>query len=113
MFVLLGLVSIVTFGVLRQRSADTSLLLGALGFALFTCAWVGMYFTLKREAPDHPLVGATYFNLPLGFGPRRTGFRNLVRLVRYHVERHRADRWSIIGIVGLAMLAVSLIGSQL
>jgi hypothetical protein len=90
------------------------LVLGAFGFALFTLAWVAMYFRLKHELPEHPLVDATYLNLPVGFGGgRRAGLRNMVRLVQSHRERHGIDRWSTLLIAGLMMLVGSLVGSML
>ena len=111
MFLLIGLVSIITLVVLLQRSADRFLILAAVGLMFFTFAWVAMYFRLKRELPDHALVDATYLNLPIP-GERRTGLRNMLRLIQLHFERHRFDRWSIMLIVGLAMLALSLVGSM-
>jgi hypothetical protein len=57
-----------------QRPLDPMLTLGVCGFALFTFAWVGMYFRLKRELPEHALVAATYLNLSTGIvGRRRAG----------------------------------------
>jgi hypothetical protein len=110
MFSLIGLASIITIAVLLQRPVDRVLILGACGFTLFTLAWAGMYFRLKRELPEHALVDATYLNLPIGFGgQRRAGFRNMFRLIQFHFERHRIDRWSMLLIAGLAMLAASLI----
>ena len=114
MFLLIGLVSIITIVVLLQRPVDRVLVLGACGFALFTLAWVGMYFRLKRELPEHELVDATYLNLPSGIGgQRRAGLRNMVRLIQFHFERHGIDRWSMLLIAGVVMLAASLIGSML
>ena len=113
MFLLIGLVSIITVGVLLQRPVDWVLVLVACGFALFTLAWVGMYFRLKRELPEHALVHATYLNLPTRFGGRRAGLRNMFRLIRLHFERHSFDRWSMLLIAGGAMLAASLISSML
>ena len=111
MFLLIGLASIVTIVALLQRPLDWLLILSACGFALFTLAWVGMYFRLKRELPEHALVDATYLNLPTGFGgKRRAGFRNMLALIKFHFERHRIDRWSMLLIAGLVMLAASLIG---
>ncbi len=55
MWLLIGLASIVTIVALLQRPL----------------AWVGMYFRLKHELPEHALVDATYLNLPTGFGGRR------------------------------------------
>ena len=111
MFTLIGLASIITIVVLLQRPVDWMLILGACGFTLFTVAWTGMYFRLKRELPDHTLVAATYLNLPTGVGrQRRAGFRNMFRLIQFHFERHRIDGWSMLLIAGLAMmLAPSLI----
>ena len=43
--------------VLLQRPVDWVLVLGACGFALFTLAWVGMYFRLKGEAPVFQRMG--------------------------------------------------------
>jgi hypothetical protein len=113
MFTLIGLASIITIAVLLQRPVDLGLILGACGFTLFTVAWTGMYFRLKRELPDHALVSATYLNLPKGFGQRRAGFRNMFRLIQFHFERHRIDPWSMLLIAGLAILAASLIGYAL
>jgi uncharacterized membrane protein YqjE len=113
MFLLIGLVSIITVAVLLQRPVDRLLVMGACGFALFTLAWVGMYFRLKHELPEHALVGATYLNLT-GFGrQRRAGLRNMLRLIQFHFERRSFDRWSMLLIAGLAMLAASLTGSVL
>jgi len=110
MWLLIGLVSIVTIVALLQRPLDWVLILGACGFALFTLAWVGMYFRLKRELPDHALVNATYLNLSIGIvGKRRAGFRNMLALIQFHFKRHRFDPWSLLLIAGLAMLAASLI----
>jgi len=112
MFVLIGLTSVITLAVLVQGSADRVLILGAGGFAFFTFAWVGMYFRLKRELPEHPLVGATYLNNPFGVGGgRRAGLRNMLRLIQLHFERHSMDRWLTLLIGGVAMLAASLIDS--
>lgn len=114
MFTLAALVAIVMISVLLQSPADWRLILGAGGFSAFTFAWIGMYFRLRRELPDHALVNATYLNLEIGIGrERRAGFYNMVRLIRLHFERHRADLWSILGIAGLAMFAVSAIGYAL
>lgn len=111
MFGLAGLVAIIMITVLLQSPADWLLILGASGFSLFTFAWIGMYFRLRRELPEHALVSATYLNLGIGFGrQRRAGFYNMVRLIRLHFERHRVDLWSILGVAGLAMVAVSAIG---
>ena len=110
MWLLIGLASIVTIVALLQRPLDWVLTLGACGFALFTFAWVGMYFRLKRELPDHALVDATYLNVPTAFGgKRRAGFRNMLALIQFHFKRHRIDPWSLLLIAGLAMLAASLI----
>jgi hypothetical protein len=110
MFLLIGLASIVTIVAVLQRPLDWVLTLGACGFAFLTFAWVGMYFRLKREQPDHALVDATYLNLPIGFGGRRrAGFRNMLALIQFHFKRHRFDPWSLLLIAGLAMLAASLI----
>lgn len=65
---------------------------------------------MKHEAADHPLVNATYFNLPAGFG-RRAGAKNLFALLRLHFERHRLDLWTILLVAGVTMLAAGLIGS--
>ena len=84
------------------------------GLALFTLAWVGLYFRLKRELPEHALVDATYLNCSTGFGGRRrAGFRNMLALIQFHFERHRRDRWSMLLIAGVVMLAASLIGYAL
>lgn len=112
MFVLIGLASIITIGVVLQRPVDWLLILVACGFTLLTVAWAGMYFQLKRELPDHALVGASYLNLPVGFG-RRAGARNMFRLIQFHFERHRIDRWSMLLMAGLAMMALSFIGYAL
>ena len=113
MFLLIGLAAIITLVALLQRPADGLLILAACGFMFFTFAWVAMYFRLKRELPDHALVDATYLNLPIGFGgQRRAGLHNLLRLIQLHFERHRFDRWSMLLIAGLAMLASSLVGSM-
>ena len=111
MFLLIGLVSIITLAVLLQRPVDRVLVLGACGFALFTLAWVGMYFRLKRELPEHALVDATYLNFFAGW--RRAGFRNMLALIQLHFERHRIDLWSMLLIAGVVMLAASFIGSML
>ncbi len=96
MFLLIGLASIVVIVAILQRPLAPVLILGAGGFALFTLAWVGMYYRLKRELPEHALVAATYLNPSTGFGGRRRiGFRNLLALIRFHFERHRIDPWSI------------------
>lgn len=114
MFTLAGLVAIVMIAVLLQSPADRLLILGVCGFTLFTLAWIGMYFRLRRELPEHALVNATYLNLGIGFGrERRAGFYNMLRLIRLHFERHRIDWWSILLIAGLAMVAVSAIGYAL
>lgn len=114
MFSLIGLVSIVTIVAILQRPLNPLLILGAGGFALFNFAWVGMYFRLKRELPEHALVNATYLNLSTGIsGRRRAGFRNMLALIQFHFKRHRIDPWSMLLIAGLAMLAASLIGSVL
>lgn len=114
MFTLAGLVAIVMIAVLLQSSANWPLILGAGGFTLFTLAWIGMYFRLRRELPEHALVNATYLNLGIGFGREsRAGFYNMLRLIRFHFERHRIDGWSILLIAGLAMFAVSAIGYAL
>src|SRR4030042_2489070 len=106
MFSLIGLASIITIAVLLQRPVDRVLILGACGFTLFTLAWAGMYFRLKRELPEHALVDATYLNLPIGFGgQRRAGFRNMFRLIQFHFERHRIDRWATLLMHGPAILA--------
>jgi hypothetical protein len=111
MFTLAGLVAIIMITVLLQSPADWWLILGAGGFSLFTFAWIGMYFRLRRELPDHALVNATYLNLGIGIGrERRAGFYNMVRLIRLHIERHRVDLWSILGVAGVAIFAASAIG---
>lgn len=111
MFLLIGLASIVMIVALLQRPLDWLLILSACGFALFTLAWVGMYFRLKRELPEHALVDATYLNLSTGIGGRRrAGFRNMLALIQFHFKRHRIDPWSMLLIAGLVMLAASLIG---
>jgi len=111
MWLLIGLVSIVTIVAVLQRPLNWVLILSACGFALFTFAWVGMYFRLKRELPDHALVNATYLNLSIGFGSkRRAGFRNMLALIQFHFKRHRVDLWSILLIAGLVMFAGSLVG---
>jgi hypothetical protein len=111
MFLLIGLVSIITIAVLLQRPINLVLILGACGFAVFTLAWTGMYFRLKRELPEHALVDATYLNLPIGFGGRRhAGVRNMFRLVQFHFERHHIDRWSMLLISGLVTMLAALIG---
>jgi len=110
MFSLIGLTSIITLAVFLQRPVDRLLVSSACGFTLFTLAWVGMYFRLKRELPEHALIDATYLNLPIGVGrQRRAGFRNMFRLIRFHFERHASDRWSMMLIAGLAILAASLV----
>ncbi len=68
MFTLAGLVAIVMIAVLLQSPADRLLILGACGFTLFTLAWIGMYFRLRRDLPEHALVNETYLNLGIGFG---------------------------------------------
>jgi len=114
MFTLAGLVAIVVIAVLLQRPADWLAILGACGFALFTFAWIGMYFRLKRELPEHALVEASYLNLGFGLGRRRrAGFHNMLRLIRLHFERHGIDRWSTLLIAGLAIVAASAIGYAL
>lgn len=114
MVTLAGLVAIVMIAVLLQSPADWLMILGAGGFSLFTVAWIGMYFRLSRELPEHALVTATYLNLGIGFGrQRRAGFYNMLHLIRLHFERHRVDPWSILLIAGLAMAAVSAIGYAL
>ena len=111
MFLLIGLVSIITAVILLQPSTDLRTTLAAVGFALFTIGWTGMYFRLKREVPGHALVNATYLNVGSGWtGHGRAGFRNLVRLVRLHVERHRADLWSVLFAAGGLLLAASFVG---
>lgn len=111
MWLLIGLASIVTIVAVLQRPLNWVLILGACGFAFFTFAWVGMYIRLKRELPEHSLVGATYLNAPTAFGgKRRAGFRNMLALIQFHFKRHRADPWSLLLIAGLAMLAASLVG---
>jgi len=110
MFVLIALSSIITVAVLLQRPLSLDLILGTSGFALFTFAWTGMYFRLKRELPEHTLVTATYLNLPGVFlSERRVGLRNMLRLIQLHVERHHLDPWSALLVAGLAMLAASLV----
>jgi hypothetical protein len=114
MWLLIGLASIVTIVALLQRPFAWVLILGACGFALFTFAWVGMYFRLKRELPDHALVDATYLNFPTAFGgKRRAGFRNMLALIQFHFNRHRIDPSSMLLIAGLMMLAASLVGTVL
>jgi hypothetical protein len=114
MFLLIGLASIVTVVTVLQRPPDLMVVLASCGFTLFTLAWTGMYFRLKRDLPQHALVDATYLNLPTGFGGgRRAGLRNMFGLVQLHFERRGVDRLSILLIAGLAMLAVSLIGAVL
>lgn len=111
MYLLIGLASFVTIAALLQRPVDGLLVLSASGFAFFTFAWVGMYFRLKRELPEHRLVDATYLNFPIGFGrQRRAGFRNMLALIQFHVERHRIDPWSSLLIAGVLMFAASLFG---
>jgi len=111
MFLLIGLASIVTIVAVLQRPLNWVLILSACGFAFFTFAWVGMYFRLKRELPEHALVDATYLNLSTGFGGRRrAGFRNMVALIQFHFKRHRFDPWSILLIAGLVLFAASLVG---
>lgn len=110
MFVLIALSSIITVAVVLQRPMRPGLILGTSGFAMFTFAWTGMYFRLKRELPEHTLVTATYLNLPGVFlSERRVGLRNMLRLIQLHVERHHIDLWSALLVAGLAMLAASLI----
>ena len=110
MFLLIGLVSIITLAMLLQRPVDRVFVLFGCGFALFTLAWVGMYFRLKRELPEHALVDATYLNF---LGGRRRGSRNMLALIQFHFERHRIDRWSMLMITGVVMCAASLIDSML
>ena len=111
MFLLIGLASIVTIVAVLQRPLNWMLILSACGFAFFTLAWVGMYFRLRRELPEHALVDATYLNLSAGFGGgRRAGFRNMVALIQFHFKGHRIDLWSILLITGLVLFAASLIG---
>jgi hypothetical protein len=70
-----------------------------------------MYFRLTRDLPEHALVDATYLNFDTGFGVRdRSGFRNMLRLIRFHYDRHHIDAWSMLLIAGVVMLAASLIG---
>lgn len=114
MFTLAGLVAFVMIAVLLQSPADWLLILGVGAFSLFTLAWIGMYYRLRRELPEHALVNATYLNLDIGFGrASRAGFYNALRLIRLHFERHPIDQWSILLIAGLAMFAVSAIGYAL
>jgi hypothetical protein len=111
MLLLIALSSVIAGVVFFQRPLDLTAILGAGGFALLTFGWTGMYFRLKREMPQHGLVDAMYLNLPRGFGQRRAGLDNVVRLIRLHFARHRVDVWSTLLIAGLGMLAASLIGS--
>ena len=67
MFLLIGLATIIMIVVILQRPLDSLLILVGCGIALFTFAWTGMYFVLKREQPEHTLVGASYLNLPIGW----------------------------------------------
>ena len=114
MWMLIGLASIITIAVILQRPVDWLAILGAGGFTLLTVAWAGMYLLLKRELPEHALVHASYHNLPVGFRrQRRAGTYNMFRLIGFHFERHRIDRWSLLLAAGVAMLAVSAIGHAL
>jgi hypothetical protein len=114
MWMLIGLASIITIAIILQRPVDWLAILVACGFTLFTIGWAGMYFQLKRELPDHPLVRASYINLPVGLGRRRrAGTYNMFRLVGFHFERRRIDLWSLLLAAGLAMMAASLIGYAL
>jgi len=114
MLTVTGLASIITIAVVLQRPVDWLLVLFTCGFTLLTAAWAGMYFRLKREQPEHALVRASYLNLPVGFrSQRRAGTRNLFRLIQLHFERHRIDRWSMLLMAGLAMMAASFVGYAL
>ncbi|HUO82247.1 MAG TPA: hypothetical protein VM616_05250 [Gammaproteobacteria bacterium] len=114
MWLLIGLASIITIVVILQRPLDWLLILVACGFALLTVAWTGMYFLLKREQPEHALVGASYLNLPVGVGRhRRAGTRNMFRLIQFHFERHGIDRWSLLLAAGLTMMAAGVVGYAL
>ena len=114
MFLLIGLATIIMIVVILQRPLDSLLILVGCGIALFTFAWTGMYFVLKREQPEHTLVGASYLNLPIGLGRhRRAGTRNMFRLIQFHFERHRIDHWSLLLAVGLAMMVAGAIGYAL
>jgi hypothetical protein len=79
---LIGLASIITIAVLLQRPVDRVLILGACGFALFTLAWTGMFFRLKRELPEHALVDATYLQPSHRF--RRPAPHRVPQYVRPH-----------------------------
>jgi hypothetical protein len=103
MLVLLGAVSTVAIVAAVQQPDDTIVLMAAGGFMLFTAAWVGMYFRLKREVPDHALVDAPYFDV---WG-RRRGARSMVQLIRVHFARRRFDLWTLALVAGLLLLAIA------
>jgi hypothetical protein len=107
MLLLLGIVLMIAVVAILQRPLDWALVLGATGFLLFTLSWIGMYFRLSREVPDHQLVSASYLNLPLV--GRTAGARNLVKLVGFHFTRHRLDLCGALLIAAVALVAGAVI----
>ena len=100
--ILVGLVGLaaVMAVVVARRSQWPETLLG-VGFLAFTAGWVGMYFRLKRELPEHPLAKATLF------GRRAAG--RLFDLIGLHWKRHGLDIWTSLLIAGLVVFALSFV----
>ena len=100
--ILVGLVGLaaVMAVVVARRSQWPETLMG-VGFLAFTAGWVGMYFRLKRELPEHPLAKATLIG--------RRAARRLFDLIGLHWTRHGLDIWTSLLIAGLVVFALSYV----
>ena len=103
MRILLGVVVLVTILALAQQPFNFTVALGAVGFLLLTVGWVTMYFRLRRDLPEHALVGATYFAM----FRRSRAVSNMFRLIAFHFERHGLDLRSFALVAGVVLLAAA------
>jgi hypothetical protein len=96
---MVGLAAVI-IAAMARRSPWPETLVG-VGFLAFTAGWVGMYFRLKRESPEHPLAKATLIG--------RRAARRLFDLIGLHWRRHGLDIWTSLLIAGLVVFALSFV----
>lgn len=86
--------------------------LAGVGLATFALGCAGMFYRLREELPDHPLlgpprigVGPPHWNLyaRVWFGRRPT---SVIRLIDVHWKRHGMDLWSAMATIGAAIIAI-------
>ena len=107
MVALIVLVGVVVVFIATQGDRATTA--GAIGFLFMTLGWVGMYFLLKRELPDHPLAKVSYVRVDVMPGGRARRSRALLDLVATHWTRHGMDLWMGLLVSGLVMIIAAVL----